>query len=53
LLLVITLLKVINNNPNDVVKIAQNFNKWVNANGKPLKGLIKRRAAEAELFFKS
>lgn len=48
-----TLLKLINNNPNDVVKIAQNFNKWVNAGGKPLKGLIKRRAAEAELFFKS
>jgi lysozyme len=47
-----TLLKKVNANPNDVVGIAQQFNKWVNANGKPLKGLILRRAEEAELFFK-
>lgn len=48
-----TLLKKVNANPNDVVGIAQQFNKWVNANGKPLKGLILRRQAEAALFFKS
>jgi lysozyme len=45
-----TLLKKVNTNPNDVVGIAQQFNKWVNANGKPLKGLIIRRQAELTLF---
>ena len=47
-----TLLKLINANPNNVVPIAQNFNKWVNGGGKVLPGLVKRRAAEAELFFR-
>jgi lysozyme len=48
-----TLLKKVNANPDDVVGITQNFNKWINAGGKPLKGLIKRRAAEAALYFKA
>lgn len=47
-----TLLKLINANPNNVIPIVQNFNKWVNAGGKVLQGLVKRRQAEAELFFK-
>ena len=47
-----TLLKLINENPNNVVKIVQNFNKWINAGGKPSNGLIRRRAAEAALFYK-
>ena len=47
-----TLLKLINSNPNNVAPITQNFNKWVNAGGKILPGLVARRAAEAELFFK-
>ena len=46
-----TLLKKVNKNPNDPT-IAAEFNKWVNAGGKRLKGLIRRRAAEVELYFK-
>lgn len=43
-----TLLKKINNN--DFVTAANEFDKWVNAKGKPLEGLKKRRKAEKELF---
>lgn len=40
-----TLLKYIKDNKNDEMILAQ-FNRWVYAGGKPLKGLIKRRAWE-------
>jgi len=45
-----TLLKKVNNNPNDA-SIRTEFNKWVYANGKILQGLVNRRKAEADLYF--
>jgi Phage-related lysozyme (muraminidase) len=45
-----TLLKKVNVNPSDST-IRAEFNKWVNGGGKVLPGLIKRRAAEADLYF--
>jgi lysozyme len=45
-----TLLKKINANVNDP-SIKTEFLKWVNAGGKPLAGLVKRRNAEAWLYF--
>lgn len=45
-----TLLKKVNKNPNDPA-IAKEFAKWVNANGKKLSGLVKRRAEESALYF--
>jgi|APCry1669189883_1035261.scaffolds.fasta_scaffold03314_2 lysozyme len=45
-----TLLKKVNINPNDPT-IKDEFGKWVMAGGHPLPGLVKRRAAEAELYF--
>lgn len=45
-----TLRKLINNNPNDS-RIQKEFEKWIYAKGKPLKGLIKRRKAESKLYF--
>ncbi|MDP4202757.1 MAG: lysozyme [Bacteroidota bacterium] len=45
-----TLLKKVNVNPFDST-IRAEFNKWVNGGGKVLPGLIKRRAAEADLYF--
>ena len=45
-----TLLKKANVNPNDPT-IAQEFLKWNKAGGKALKGLTKRRQAEADLYF--
>lgn len=45
-----TLLKMVNSNPNEPL-IRNEFMKWVRANGKVLKGLQKRRAAEADLYF--
>lgn len=45
-----TLLKKVKANPNDVT-IRDEFMKWVNAGGKPLAGLVKRRKKEAELYF--
>lgn len=45
-----TLLKKVNKNPNDET-IRNEFSKWVNAGGKKLAGLVKRRADEAELYF--
>lgn len=46
-----TLLKKINANPNDET-IRAEFMKWVKAGGKTLKGLVRRREAEANLYFK-
>jgi lysozyme len=46
-----TLLKKVNTNPNDPT-IANEFAKWTRANGVILKGLVSRRKAEAELYFK-
>ena len=47
-----TLLKKVNTNPYDPT-IANEFAKWNKSKGKVLKGLIRRRKAEAELYFKS
>jgi len=46
-----TLLKKVNTNPNDPT-IKNEFMKWNKAGGKVLNGLTKRRAEEAELYFK-
>lgn len=46
-----TLLKKVNANPNDKT-IEQEFMKWVNAGGKKLNGLVRRRTAESKLYFK-
>jgi len=46
-----TLLKKVNANPNDE-SIKLEFLKWVKAGGKTLKGLVRRREAEADLYFK-
>lgn len=46
-----TLLKKVNANPNDPT-IRDEFNRWVMAGGKKLPGLVKRRVAEADLYFK-
>lgn len=45
-----TLLKKVNANPNDKT-IEQEFMKWVNAGGKKLNGLVRRRTAESKLYF--
>jgi len=45
-----TLIKKVNVNPNDVT-IADEFMKWNKANGTVLKGLTRRRQAEANLYF--
>lgn len=45
-----TLMKKVNKNPSDE-SIKTEFGKWVNANGKKLKGLVKRRNEEAYLYF--
>jgi lysozyme len=46
-----TLLKKVNANPNDIT-IRDEFMKWVKGNGRKLPGLVKRRKAEADLYFK-
>jgi len=46
-----TLLKKLNTNINDP-SIKDEFMKWVEGNGKTLPGLVKRRSAEADLYFK-
>jgi len=46
-----TLLKKVNANPADE-SIKLEFMKWVKAGGKTLKGLVRRREAEAQLYFK-
>ncbi|MCW0320093.1 lysozyme [Pantoea dispersa] len=43
-----TLLKKLNTG--DYAGVADEFGKWVNAGGKKLPGLVKRRAAEREVF---
>lgn len=45
-----TLLKKVNKNPNDET-IRAEFMKWVKAGGKTLPGLVRRREAEANLYF--
>jgi Phage-related lysozyme (muraminidase) len=45
-----TLLKRVNANPIDPA-ISDELKRWVNEKGKPLAGLVKRRAEEAELYF--
>ncbi len=45
-----TLLKKLN--AKQYQEAANEFSKWVNAGGKPLPGLVKRRQAEKELFLK-
>jgi lysozyme len=45
-----TLLKKVNANPSDPT-IRDEFMKWVNGGGKKLPGLVKRRQAEADLYF--
>lgn len=45
-----TLLKMVNNNPNDK-EIAIQFAKWNKAAGKVMKGLTRRREAESKLYF--
>lgn len=46
-----TLFRKLKLNPDDET-IRAEFMRWVNAGGKPLKGLITRRKAEADLYFK-
>ncbi len=46
-----TLLKLVNADPNNP-NIATEFRKWNKAAGKILKGLVRRRQAELELYFK-
>lgn len=45
-----TLLKRVNANPKDI-RIREAFMMWNKAGGKVLPGLVKRREAEAELYF--
>lgn len=45
-----TLFRVIATFPNDAARIRAEFGRWVHAGGKKLDGLVKRRAAEAELY---
>lgn len=45
------LLRKVNAGPNDA-SIKQEFAKWVHADGKVLDGLVRRRAAEADMYFK-
>jgi lysozyme len=45
-----TLLKKINNNPDDP-SIRDEMMKWVYCNGQILKGLVRRRKLEADLYF--
>jgi lysozyme len=37
-------------NAGDLEAAAREFARWVNVNGKPLAGLVRRRAAEAAMF---
>ena len=46
-----TLYKKAKVDPDDE-SIREEFAKWVNSNGKPLPGLVRRRAAEAELYYR-
>lgn len=46
-----TLLKIVNTNINSE-QIKEQFLKWVKANGKTIQGLVNRRNAESELYYK-
>lgn len=46
-----TLLRKVNKNPNDT-SIRKEFPKWHHSNGKDSNGLMKRRALEADYYFK-
>jgi lysozyme len=46
-----TLLKKVNSDPTDK-SIKGEFGKWINANGKPIKGLVIRREIESQMYFK-
>lgn len=46
-----TLLKIVNTNVNSE-QIKEQFLKWVKANGKTIQGLVNRRNAESELYYK-
>ena len=46
-----TLLKKVNANPDDLT-IFKEFLKWNKANGRTMAGLLRRREAEAKLYFK-
>ena len=46
-----TLLKKVNINPNDKT-IANEFVKWVNAGGRRVQGLVNRRNAETQMYYK-
>lgn len=46
-----TLLKKVNANPDDLT-ICNEFLRWTKAGGKQLKGLVARREAESDLYFK-
>lgn len=45
-----TLFRLVNSSPNHP-EIEIEFSKWVNARGRRLSGLVKRRAEEAKLYF--
>lgn len=45
-----TLLKKLNDKPDDK-RIAEEFMRWVYARGRKLEGLVRRRKAEADLYF--
>jgi lysozyme len=45
-----TLLKKVNKNPNDPT-IRNEFHKWTRSNGVVMRGLVRRRIAEAQLYF--
>ncbi len=45
-----TLFHLVNSDPHQR-EIADEFNKWVNARGRRLEGLVKRRAEECNLYF--
>ena len=47
-----TLLRLVNGNPNNP-EIRDQFLRWANANGKQMAGLLRRRTAEADLYFKN
>ena len=45
-----TLLKVINNNPNDFAEIERQFLRWVRHKGRVVKGLVNRRKSEVKVY---
>jgi len=45
-----TLLKKVNNNPNDIT-IKNEFLKWTKGGGKVIQGLVNRREKESEIYF--